>query len=297
MIQRSGVRLFCHGSIGALMLIAMAGCHESSPVVAPANVAAPIAAERPPVTSADAGAVAEMPRAAEVAETEMVSPTEQSARTEPANNSEDSPSVKELPREAEPKPAPSPRSQSIVKKPKVALSVPKPPEYVFEPQVLMSQQDMDTCLVKTGEPFPDARLADLAGEEHELESLLGEKLTVVVFWSNANRLGREQVQRLGAEIIVPFENSGLNAVAINISDSPEQIGDLFPADRKIGFTMLLDPEAELFSKVATRRQPRTYLLDAKGNILWFDIEYSRSAVRELVNAIHVALGNQKSGDS
>jgi hypothetical protein len=137
----------------------------------------------------------------------------------------------------------------------------------------------------------------LEGQDRSLKELFGEKLTVVVFWAHANRLGREQVQRLEAEIVVPFENTGLNVVAINISDPAEQILDLFPADRQVGFELLLDADAALFSKVATQRHPRTYLLDAKGNILWLDIEYSRSTVRELVNAIHVYLGDHKFGDS
>jgi peroxiredoxin len=227
---------------------------------------------------------------------EEVAQTEMPASTEP-DKSEAPPASEEKPKETVQKPEAPPSSPNATKKPKVALSVPDPPEYVFEPQVRMSQQHVDTCLVKTGEPFPDAQLSDLEGQEHSLKELLGEKLTVVVFWANANRFGREQFQRLETEIVVPFENTGLNVIAINISDPAETIRDLLPVDREVGFTNLLDNDAALFSKVATQRHPRTYLLDAKGNILWFDIEYSRSTVRELVNAIHIYLGDHTSGDS
>ncbi|MBI2477713.1 MAG: redoxin domain-containing protein [Planctomycetia bacterium] len=287
MIQRSGISWAWQGCTSVLALIAITGCGERSTVTTPANGTAPVVVEdSEPETDAES-TIAENPveRA-----TETASPVEVAERRQASVSAE-------KPKETPSEPVASPPSPSAMKKPKVALSVPDPPEYVFEPQVLMSQQHTDMCLVKAGEPFPDGLLSDLAGQEHSLKELLGEKLTVVVFWADANRLGREQVQRLDAEIVAPFENSGLNVVAINVGDSEEQIRDLLPADRKVGFTILLDPDTALFSKVAVQRLPRTYLLDAKGNILWFDVEYSRSAVRELVNAIHVHLGNHKFGDS
>jgi hypothetical protein len=49
--------------------------------------------------------------------------------------------------------------------------------------------------------------------------------------------------------------------------------------------MLLDAEGKALDAVATEKLPRTYLLDASGQILWFDIEYSESTRRELKNAI------------
>lgn len=192
----------------------------------------------------------------------------------------------------------SPSSQNRKpKKEKVALAVPAPPEYMYEPRVLMTQQHEATCLIKVGQLFPLERLSDLEGQERSLKELLGEKLTVVIFWSNENRLGREQIRRLEAETVLPFENSGLNTIAINTGDPSEQIRDLLPSDREPKFTVLLDREAAFFSKVATDRHPRTYLLDSSGKVLWLDIEYSRSTARNLANAIHVYLGGRTLGDS
>ncbi|MEO8494849.1 MAG: redoxin domain-containing protein [Planctomycetota bacterium] len=263
-------------------VIAVAGCDKAPPDAAPSHVSAP------PYSVEPSREIAAEP-VGEVSEPEM-------APTAEVTNS-DLPLTNEKPAEAEPQAVATPIAPSTQKQPKVALSVPEPPDYVYEPQVLMSQRDADTCLVKTGEPFPVGQLSDLQGEEHSLKELFGEKLTVVVFWSNANRLGREQIQRLEAETVLPFTNTGLNVVAINIGDPSEQIADLLPADRKVDFTILLDPDATFFAKVATGRHPRTYLLDAAGNIVWFDIEYSRSTARDLANAIHVHLGGGKPGDS
>jgi hypothetical protein len=49
--------------------------------------------------------------------------------------------------------------------------------------------------------------------------------------------------------------------------------------------------------VATEHLPRTYLLDAEGRILWFDLEYSRATARELINALHFFLENGSGNDS
>jgi len=282
MIRWNGVSLSWQCSACFLVVLAITGCDKASPDAAPAHARTPTAAE--PRNEASAvpmaeGADPDMAPAAELVNSDLPL------------------TIKEKPASTMQKPVDASPAASAQKTPKVALTVPDLPVYVYEPQVLMSRRDADSCLVKTGDPFPVARLSDLEGREHSLKELFGEKLTVLVFWSNGNRLGREQIQRLEAETVLPFKDTGLSVVAINISDPAEQIGDLLPADRKIDFTILLDTDAALYSMVATGRNPRTYLLDANGNILWFDIEYSRSAARDLANAIHVYLGCRTTGDS
>ncbi|MDA1048978.1 MAG: TlpA disulfide reductase family protein [Planctomycetota bacterium] len=276
MIQRSGVSLIWKWSACFVVVTVIAGCDNTPRQAAPALPRTPTAVE--PHNEALAAPIAKV--------------------AEPENVDSGLPlTVKEKPATTEPKPVVASHAPGAPKVPKIALTVPEPPEYVYEPQVLMTQRDADTCLVKTGEAFPVGQLSDLEGQEHSLKELFGEKLTVIVFWANANRLGREQIQRLEAETVLPFENTGLSVVAINIGDPSEQIVDLLPADREVGFTVLLDAEASLYSKVATGRHPRTYLLDSQGNVLWFDIEYSRGTARDLANAIHVYLGDRKTGDS
>ena len=55
------------------------------------------------------------------------------------------------------------------------------------------------------------------------------------------------------------------------------------------FPNLLDDKGVALGAVATRKLPRTYLLDASGKILWFDIEYSNTTRRELREAIQFVL--------
>ncbi len=289
MIRRIDFNLSWRRAACLLAAIAITGCSKTTPEATTAH------ARTPSVAAPSQEALAEP--VADVAEPEMAPATEVADANTGSSAEEEPATTKQNPAITEQKPVEIAATPNAAKKPKVALAVPDPPEYVYEPEVLMTKRDADTCLVKTGEAFPDGQLSDLDGQEHSLKELFGEKLTVVVFWANENRLGREQIQRLQAETVLPFENAGVSVIAINMSDPPEQIGDLLPAEGEIGFTVLLDTDAALFSKVATGRHPRTYLLDAEGKILWFDIEYSRSTARDLANAIHVCLGSRKTGDS
>lgn len=280
MIQGSDIGLWRQCSVCFVLVIAIAGCDQTTPAVAPTRSS--------PSTAAEPSRKAPAEPIAEIADSEMAPSADVAGGDVPST-------VEQETATTEQKPVVPVSPSSPTKKPKVALAVPDPPEYVYEPQVLMSQRDADSCLVKTDASFPVGQLSDLEGQEHSLKELFGEKLTVIVFWANGNRLGREQIQRLEAETVLPFENTGLSVVAINIGDPPEQIGDLLPVDPKPRFTILLDTDTELFSKVATGRHPRTYLLDATGKVLWFDIEYSRSTARDLANAIHFYLGGKKIG--
>jgi thiol-disulfide isomerase/thioredoxin len=128
----------------------------------------------------------------------------------------------------------------------------------------------------------------LSGQAQALTDMLGEKLTVVLFWSSGQALGREQFRRLESEWFQPFRSAGVNVVAINVGDSPSLVGDLY---RSVGgtFPCLLDEEKAAFDAVATAKLPRTYLLDYAGRILWLDIEYSRDMRRELKNALYYFL--------
>jgi len=68
----------------------------------------------------------------------------------------------------------------------------------------------------------------------------------------------------------------------------------YVAEAKATFPNLLDPKGEYFAKIASeRKMPRTYLLDAQGKVLWFDLEYSNTARRDLVQGIEVALGEME----
>lgn len=175
------------------------------------------------------------------------------------------------------------------KAPKKVEPPPPPPTI---PKVTMAETDLATCLVRVGDTMPNGELTGLDGKKVPLQSLYGKKLTVVVFWTGKNMYALQQLQDLEADVVKPYAEKGVAVIGIDegedakaAKDNLETAGATFPN--------FLDPDGACLAKVAKGRLPRTYLLDAKGKILWFDIEYSRSTRRDLQQGIKVALGELK----
>lgn len=158
------------------------------------------------------------------------------------------------------------------------------------PPVLLTHAEAATGLVNVGDAMPNLALVDATGSGQQLHELLGRKLTVVVFWTSGHAYAREELGDLAADILEPYAERGVQVVAIDTADDPQAARDvllsLAPA-----FPVLFDDRGDAFAQVATGKLPRTYLLDASGQIVWFDIEYARSTRRELQRAIRAILAS------
>lgn len=165
---------------------------------------------------------------------------------------------------------------------------PEPPPKPTVPEVHLPEALAATCLVKVGDALPDATLPDLNGKATELRSRFGAKLTVVCFWKSDNVYAIEELRDLQKLTSAPGMDQGVRVVAINEGETPKPAADAFQATGAT-FPCLLDPDGSYFRKVATDKLPRTYLVDAQGKILWFDIEYSLSTQRDLPQAIRAVL--------
>jgi peroxiredoxin len=155
---------------------------------------------------------------------------------------------------------------------------------VFPPEVLLSSGHQATCRLGVGDTFPDLPLTTLDGQPASLASQLGERLTVVVFWRGQQPMSAEQLRRLEAEFAERYRAAGVAVVAINVGDTPEEARALVE-DFGGHVAHLSDPDGQAFAQVATELLPRTYLLRSDRQIVWLDLEYSRSMRRELRNAI------------
>jgi len=165
---------------------------------------------------------------------------------------------------------------------------PEPPPKPTMPEVKLTEALAATCLVKVGDAMPEVTLPDLTGAPTAFRSLSGEKLTVVCFWKADHPYAVEELRDLQKSVAGPYQAKGVRVVAINQADSPE-VARQTAQQTGAAFPILLDADGAYFQKVATQGLPRTYLLDAEGKILWFDIEYSRSTERNLLQAIDVTL--------
>jgi thiol-disulfide isomerase/thioredoxin len=141
--------------------------------------------------------------------------------------------------------------------------------------------------------MPEAELPDLQGNMQALRGLYGPKLTVVCFWAGGNSKyselsAVELLADLEKDLFEPYVAKGVQVVGINVGGNPQAAGSLL-SQAGTRFPNLLDPQGVFFAKVATEKIPRIYLLDAIGKIIWFDVEYSRSTRRDLLQAIRVVL--------
>jgi peroxiredoxin len=159
------------------------------------------------------------------------------------------------------------------------------------PRVSLTQAHVQACRVHVGDQFPDLELVDLAGQKQSLTKLLGPKLTVVVFWNGKKSAARQQLADLDPEIASRFLAQGLAVVSVNTGDDPQLASEL-AKQASAAFPVLSDRDAAALEQVAPGKIPSTYLLDATGKTLWFDIEYSRTTRRELVQAIRYTLARQ-----
>jgi peroxiredoxin len=156
------------------------------------------------------------------------------------------------------------------------------------PPVVMSEQHAATCLVKLGDTMPDARLPDLAGKEQDLSNLLGDKLTVVFFWTGTNRHSVDELHDMAIKVASPLAPLGVRVVGICERDTAS-VARRTSEKAGVSFPVLLDASGTFYERLATAGMPRTYLLDATGKILWLDIEYTRATRRDLREALRALL--------
>ena len=160
-----------------------------------------------------------------------------------------------------------------------------------KPIVKLSGQHEKTCLVKIGDVFPSLTVTTLSGDVDSLSNYYGDRLTVVVFWTNKQPYALQQYKDLENDILEPYGPDGVSVIATNVGDSIEEVEGQMNAYGR-SFSNFVDPDRTAFYAVATRKLPRSYLLDANGKIVWFDIEYSQSTRRELDWAIRYFLSGQ-----
>jgi peroxiredoxin len=255
-------------------LVAVLGCGQSGPPAAP-SAQQPVTKKPVPVDDKVQVATAKT----------MISPPSEAPKEspEPAAEATDDTAV---PRDAAVKvPAKLP-----VTKPSIPLDE-APDAELTMPKVSLTQAHADICRVQVGADFPELELADLAGGTQSLAKLRGPELTVVVFWTGTKSSSRLQLADLEPDVSARFSGKGVTVVGINSGDDPQLAKEL-AEQAGARFAVLCDRDAAAINLVAPGKVPSTYLLDATGKVVWFDIEYSRTTRRELVQAIRFLLAQK-----
>lgn len=157
-----------------------------------------------------------------------------------------------------------------------------------QPIVILSQRHKETCHRLVGDSLTDLQLHTAQGSTVTLKNLLSENLSVVVWADNRSAMSREQTARLNEEVAQRYAEFGVRTFVVHHGEpnAHSQV-DLGPH-----IIVLFDTEGVAFQQIASKYRPRTYLLDADGRIVWFDIEYSRHMRFQLHNAIAYYLNHQ-----
>ena len=174
---------------------------------------------------------------------------------------------------------------------RAAQAADSPPEI---PSVVLSKQHEALCKVKVGDALPAIELPRLDnGRPERLSRMLGQRATVVVFWTPDRRMALQQITDLTPDVIEPFAEQGVAVVGIAVNKPASRAQ---AALKKAGaaFPNLLDADGRAFAAVGSERLPRTYLVDPQGKVLWFDIEYSHATRRELRQALQAVVGEPAS---
>jgi hypothetical protein len=190
------------------------------------------------------------------------------------------------------------RHMQAVEQPKRQES-PPPPLPATMPKVNLSEELRANCLVKVGDVMPTPRLPDI--KTGSLASLYGKKLTVVCFWAAVDRRSALEtaniLRSLTNEIAMPFAGKGVQVIGIELARNDVDTAaweSVRKTVSKLPFPCLSDGKGQYLGYLCKDdKVPRVYLLDPKGKILWFDVEYSRSTREDLVQGIRVALGELK----
>lgn len=167
-----------------------------------------------------------------------------------------------------------------------------PPPIARVPPVVMSKHHRDMLSVFQNDALPeqilDAQLVGLDGKTHTLQSELGDKLTILLFWSSDHAYAAEELQYLATTIAPQFGDKGVKIVTVNQRDNQQQARQAAGDAGASSLVTLLDPDKTL-SKLANGSVPRTYLLDSEGRVLWLDIVFDRTTKRHLNGAIEFVL--------
>lgn len=173
---------------------------------------------------------------------------------------------------------------------------PSPPPKPTVPPVMLSQSLRASCVLWVGDTLPGGRLTDLSGQPVGIREQLGERLTVVAFWSaEGTRLARLAAQKLlvdlQEEVARPFASDGVRVLAIHVGELDQEGRELVEKSG-ISYPVLVDAKRAYFALVARGYLPRIYLLDQRGRVLWLDLNFTELSGKtrdDLILAIQAAL--------
>ncbi len=216
-------------------------------------------------------------------------------------NSDDKPPAPDVTAPEDERPASDEPGENDDQTPAEQADVDDPPEEpAGVPEVYLSEQHLETCLLRVGDPTPTMTFTTLDGATTTLEELVGadfQGLTILEFWQHGNPYSEVQMKDLQDEFAAPYADQPVKIVSVLVAPAADPAAEQAReavASAGASYPVVIDPDGEAFLKFATDYVPRLYLLDSDGTIVWFDIFHSRDTRRNLRQALDAKLAETPS---
>jgi hypothetical protein len=165
------------------------------------------------------------------------------------------------------------------------------------PTAEFSDQHQEMIEVGVGAEFPELSLppaAQPSDEAQVLSAQYGAKATVVAVVTGESAMAKTLLRDLQYDVAqqYPVDQGQPPQVATLAIATGTKPGVALEQATKAKYDgpLLLDEQQTAFEQLGSGRLPRVYVLNAQGQIVWFDIEYSLSTRRELKQAVRALAG-------
>lgn len=154
----------------------------------------------------------------------------------------------------------------------------------------MTAQKMES-LTSVGQMMPSFQVTDIGGQLFDLDALRG-KVVLVNFWATWCGPCRTEIPRIEEEIWKINKSDNFVVIGISREEEPEKVTK-FAAEQKMTYRVAADPDRKIYKRFATAGIPRTYLVDAKGKIVYQSLGYTERDFEELKKVLTRVLSREK----
>ncbi len=142
---------------------------------------------------------------------------------------------------------------------------------------------------------PSFSSIDIENKKVVLDSILGEKITLLNFWNTACRPCIKELNIM-EELYKKYKEKGFEIIAVNC-DGPKTTNRVRPfvKGKKWSFRVLLDKERKIARLYKVIAWPTSFLLDKDGNIIYSKLGFTPGDEKKIEEKIKEFIGEEKSG--